>query len=213
MNSIVKIQASTSIANLASEINAAHQMASKLAGEAIDHAKRAGELLIEVKEQLPHGQFQTWLHENVSVSVRQAQRYMAAALGKKLPVRAIANRIDGKSDTVSHLPEWLPKNGEVAFVDFKGEGDWLESLDDVLMVQEIGHAEGFYAAVYLNGSMADFTSRGIRSDFVEKVIFDWLPGRHSRGKGAKDLKWSYVESPNLVKEVFVDALNNMPQAA
>ncbi len=85
--------------SVADEINAEHEAALRLAGDAIEHAKRAGELLLAVKGTLPHGEFGAWLTENVVVSARQAQRYMGAALGKPLPIRMIA-----KNDTVSHLP-------------------------------------------------------------------------------------------------------------
>jgi len=42
-------------------------------------AKVAGELLIEVKEQLPHGQFKAWVEANCRVSYRMAMKYMRVA--------------------------------------------------------------------------------------------------------------------------------------
>ncbi|WP_170834585.1 BRO family protein [Magnetospirillum fulvum] len=42
-------------------------------------AKVAGELLIEVKKQLPHGQFKAWIEVNTKVSYRQAAKYMQIA--------------------------------------------------------------------------------------------------------------------------------------
>lgn len=87
------------LADTATKINAAHQKAQHHAGQAIEAAKEVGAMLLEVKKQLPHGEFLPWVSANCTVSERQAQRYMAAALGKPLPVRAI------KCDTVSHLPK------------------------------------------------------------------------------------------------------------
>lgn len=102
----------------AADINAAHADAVKHATSAIDYAKQAGELLLKVKQKLPHGAFGGWLEANVTVSERQARRYMAAAQGKPLPMRTL------KSDTVSVLtdeppktlhdyfrPSWIPMKG------------------------------------------------------------------------------------------------------
>lgn len=84
---------------IASEINRLHQLAAKTATEAMGYAKAAGLLLIEIKAQLPHGQFGKWVNENISVSQRQVQRYLAVAEGKILPVRSLSV----KYDTVSYL--------------------------------------------------------------------------------------------------------------
>ncbi len=84
---------------IASEINEHHAIAIARAGEAVHHAKEAGRLLLDVKTALPHGEFGKWMEQNITVSVRQAQRYIAVAEGKQVPIRALAS----KSDTVSHL--------------------------------------------------------------------------------------------------------------
>lgn len=105
-------------ANIASEINEHHASATAKAGEAIHHAKEAGRLLLEVKAAVPHGEFGKWLEQNITVSVRQAQRYIAVAEGKPIPIRALTS----KYDTVSHLqepqavtdwptPTWTPTPG------------------------------------------------------------------------------------------------------
>lgn len=98
-----------SLINCASEINAAHQQAIQHADRAIEFARQAGDLLLKVKADLPHGDFLPWVEANCTVSQRQAQRYMAAAQGKPIPLRAI------KNDTVSHLPE-APKPPETKIV-------------------------------------------------------------------------------------------------
>jgi len=64
---------------IASEINEHHAIAIAKAGEAVHHAKEAGRLLLEVKAALPHGEFGKWMEQNITVSVRQAQRYIAVA--------------------------------------------------------------------------------------------------------------------------------------
>lgn len=83
----------------AAEINRHHRLAREHADAAIQHAITAGRLLLEVKTQLMHGEWTAWLAANVSVSERQAQRYMRAASGKPLI------RSNRKSDTMSDLPD------------------------------------------------------------------------------------------------------------
>lgn len=106
-------------ANIASEINEHHASATAKAGEAIHHAKEAGRLLLEVKAAVPHGEFGKWLEQNITVSVRQAQRYIAVAEGKPIPIRALTS----KYDTVSHLPE--PTDSERSLTDYIPEPTFL----------------------------------------------------------------------------------------
>jgi len=87
----------TELSAWASEINIAHQHATQYAEKAIDYARQAGKLLLDVKAKLPHGEFIAWVEKNCTVSLRQAQRYLAAAQGKPLAIRT------SKNDTVSYL--------------------------------------------------------------------------------------------------------------
>ena len=66
-------------ANLGTEINDTHALAQQHAGEAIKHALRCGELLIEAKAKVPHGQWLPWLRQNIAFSDRTAQGYMRIA--------------------------------------------------------------------------------------------------------------------------------------
>lgn len=88
-------------ARTAGSINAEHALALHHADAALEHARRIGQLLIEAKAALAHGEFTPWVAANIAFSMRQAQRYMAAAQGRPLPVRKIASL--PKNDTVSLL--------------------------------------------------------------------------------------------------------------
>lgn len=90
----------TRLDQVALAINSEHTLAMQHAESAVEHARRVGQLLIEAKSALQHGEFQPWLASHVAFSTRQAQRYMSAAQGKPLPVRKIALP---KNDTVSRL--------------------------------------------------------------------------------------------------------------
>ena len=130
------------------EINRLHQLATKTASEAVEYAKQIGELLLKVKEQLPYGDFGGWIEQNLTVSARQAQRYMAVAQGKPIPVRDLAAKYDTvsqlqRNDTVSHLsyvltpeevdsvvngtwmPEWRPEAGHCYSTSTENGSYWV----------------------------------------------------------------------------------------
>lgn len=68
-----------SLSALADQINEQHSQATRHATTAIEHARQAGELLSQAKQQIPHGDWLTWLASNCNVSPRQAQRYLKVA--------------------------------------------------------------------------------------------------------------------------------------
>ena len=95
------------IETIITQINKLHINAMKQAKEAVESAKAAGALLLQVKASLPHGTWTTWLNANIDVSERQAQRYMATAKGKHVPLLLLAN----KTDTVSVLQTTAQSKG------------------------------------------------------------------------------------------------------
>ena len=64
---------------LADEINAEHRSCDEALREGLRHALRAGELLIEAKTRVQHGEWGRWLEENFEGSSRTAQGYMKVA--------------------------------------------------------------------------------------------------------------------------------------
>ena len=101
--------------NTIQEINRLHLLASKTAEDAMGYAMKAGKLLLEIKKQSVHGEFGAWIERNLSVSVRQAQRYMAVAEGKELPIRSLSAKSDTMSDSekllIYFMPTWIPEAG------------------------------------------------------------------------------------------------------
>lgn len=61
---------------LARDINRHHEACRAADGEAMGHALRAGELLLEAKAQVPHGGWAPWVAEHCRCSMRTAQLYM-----------------------------------------------------------------------------------------------------------------------------------------
>src|SRR5687768_15110039 len=94
MSSLALIDAAT----IADQINAAHEAALTAARSAIEHAKRAGELLIAAKDTVPHGHWLPWLAQHCpALSIRSAQAYMR--LAREWPRLA-----DADTQRVAHLP-------------------------------------------------------------------------------------------------------------
>ena len=78
------------LADLANQINAEHEACHFAMRESIKHAVRAGELLVEAKAGLPHGEWASWLDAHCDFSDRTARAYMR--LAKELPKLDEANR-------------------------------------------------------------------------------------------------------------------------
>jgi hypothetical protein len=66
---------------LAKEINTAHTGALSSSRTPLKHAKRAGDLLEQVKEELNHGDWEPWLAANCDLDLQMAQIYMRISRG------------------------------------------------------------------------------------------------------------------------------------
>jgi hypothetical protein len=168
------------LAACATAINRHHGLATKRADQAIHHASEAGRLLLQIKAALPHGEFQQWFRrENVRVSVRQAQRYMSAAMGKPPLLKTLAS----KSDTMSHLPAQAPAEPpEHLAGEFKPDwqptaGHWHFAVTDshgvVWVVADSNDAGLFHVSrLYEEGgeSLYDGTPRPLEAWLVEDYL-------------------------------------------
>lgn len=65
--------------SLVEQLNAEHRACLAAANDALQHAMRCGDLLIEAKAGVPHGEWQRWLADNFDGSTRSAQVYMRLA--------------------------------------------------------------------------------------------------------------------------------------
>jgi hypothetical protein len=73
------VTGSNSLPELAARIRAEHGATRDALKSSIDHSIAAGELLIEAKAKVPHGQWLPWLRDNCAMSERTAQLYMRLA--------------------------------------------------------------------------------------------------------------------------------------
>ena len=76
MNDAIQYQ---TLDGLAGQINAEHRAAQQAARKTITHVLKAGELLIEAKAKVQHGEWLSWLQQNCTFSERTAQTYMRVA--------------------------------------------------------------------------------------------------------------------------------------
>ena len=60
---LTDIATSNSLAHLAARIRSEHEAIATALKESVRHAIMAGELLIEAKGQVPHGQWLPWLYD------------------------------------------------------------------------------------------------------------------------------------------------------
>jgi hypothetical protein len=108
-------------ANLA---NVEHRAAIGAAEDAMSHAIRAGELLIEAKAGVPHGDWAGWLEEHFEATDRSARGYMRLARlagqnGSALPFSSIRGALDStrkprESPGPAPIPEPDPVDNEPA---------------------------------------------------------------------------------------------------
>lgn len=112
--------------DLATAINDEHRKCDEAVSTALDHAMRAGDLLIKAKAEIGHGDWQAWVEENFEGSMRRAQEYMrlaknreaikaekarsSAPLGIDRALRAIAAPKQKNSSEASEAAEPLDEN-------------------------------------------------------------------------------------------------------
>lgn len=97
---------------LARRVNEAHGTAQRAARQALEHARRAGELLLEAKARVGHGQWGDWIRAHCDPSPRTVRLYMQIARewhrieagnGNALPIREAARllRPTAKADAAA----------------------------------------------------------------------------------------------------------------
>jgi hypothetical protein len=87
------ITGSNSLADLAARIRAEHEATGEALRSSVAHGIAAGELLLEAKAQMPHGQWLPWLKDNCAMSERTAQLYMRLAKNRAVIEIQIRNHV------------------------------------------------------------------------------------------------------------------------
>lgn len=166
-----------SLVEIGDNIRRLHAEAHDFATRAVDRAIEMGKLLCGVKDKLPHGEFGAWVQSHCGFTDRTARRYIQLYWHRdELPPAAgiRAGLAALKTDIVSDLPKWLPKNDAVVTVDDVGNawiawrlnGDFANALHIF--------ADGYHGSVH-------GLKRGVRSDWLEHtLVFLNLPNPAAR---------------------------------
>jgi hypothetical protein len=80
---VTSVETSNYLPELAARIRAEHQATADALKTSVQHAIAAGELLIEAKALLKHGQWLPWLQDHCVMSERTAQLYMRCAKNRE----------------------------------------------------------------------------------------------------------------------------------
>lgn len=122
-----KEQSLTELPELASkQINEAHLFARECAETAIEHAKRAGELLAEAKMTLPRGSFDSWVAKYCEFGRSMAYNYLKVSQSSNavgLKYQSIRQALGYESMKPSHKAKPNSPKGAVQVVNPKGTGE------------------------------------------------------------------------------------------
>jgi hypothetical protein len=115
---------------LAARITAEHSAVSIALSDSVRHAVAAGEMLIEAKAQVPHGQWLPWLRDNCTMSERTAQLYMRCAKSRE----DIEKRMGGGADlTLAEAAAMLMLSSDARkLFDFVKEISRLDDPEEIM---------------------------------------------------------------------------------
>ncbi len=135
---------------LAREINTEHSHVETHKHTTIQHAIRCGELLLEMKQRVGHGNWLAWVEEHFEASERTARNYMEIAKSAAVAdlsddttmrsaLRALASRSQSKAPKLEPKdppPSMAPANGHIPI-----EGDERISEVEVIEAPRAGLAK------------------------------------------------------------------------
>jgi hypothetical protein len=170
------LSTSNSLPDLAARIRAEHEATADALKTSIGHGIAAGELLVEAKEQVPHGEWLPWLKTNCAISERTAQLYMRLAKNRIAIEEQIRNGVADLSLNEAAALLMLTSDVKKLF-EFAREAEHLsgESLVEFCITHGVGvmHDHGYNQ--YLGRSEAEKLEWHL---FIMFLSFDAAEGRH-----------------------------------
>jgi hypothetical protein len=163
--------------DLAAQINEAHKLAREHAESAIEHAFRAGELLIESKSKLAHGKWLPWMRENVKFSERTAQSYMRLASSQHSILKSVG---EGENFSVRRALEHIKRPLRNAYQE---ENDRERSEQEVANANEAAEVcedQKRQLAEVFGGDVWAFATHLLERPFCRDDVLvdspDWIHG-------------------------------------
>ena len=179
------------------KIDRLHELHSSILGslrKTIDQAIEAGQILREIKLELPHGDFTGWVEKNIDFDIRTAQRYM----------RAYTHREELKNDTLSLLNDAYaamnepkaqprPKKSEQDVLwelfEIRGKGKIPEGWTKVLEQKWCSCKDEEVQEFLMSGIYYDRkeikSASDIRKEMLDRFKFEWLDGHEVFFKNVK----------------------------
>lgn len=133
---------SNSLANLAARIRTEHEATKAALNSAVVHAMAAGDLLIEAKAQVPHGQWLPWFNKHCTMSERSSQLYMKLAKNRETIENAMIKSATSVADlTLNEAAALCVLAGRLErLIDFakRADGASPEQLVDLCVAEGFG---------------------------------------------------------------------------
>lgn len=208
------------LTTIASEINEAHGLAIAKACEALEHARRAGELLLQAKGAIGHGGWLPWIEANCSFSARTAQRYMNLSEGW--------DRLQGKYDTVSHLTlnralSLISKAVDAEYLHLNDASELSTNLPDgrLILISPSANHPGYFFVNCVNTRdwIAEGWERPVKAEYVPaclnalRVPPDWPWMRHEIVDAEPVCNESWVKEQPFARIAKCVNLEIMPEDA
>ena len=157
------IAQSNSLADLADRIRAEHEATSLSLKRGVEHSMAAGELLIEAKALVKHGQWLPWLRDHCQISDRTARLYMQLARNRERIEKQ--NRQPIADLTMNEAAALLTLSiGIEKLMEFAAKAALCEGDSEVM----VGLATDFGFTVFQDGGYDPFHGR------TETEKRDWL---------------------------------------
>jgi Protein of unknown function (DUF3102) len=206
------------LAGLAKKINAAHSKMQQAMKAALGHAVEAGEMLLEAKATLGHGDWLLWLDRNCTVSPRTAQAYMRVARNfPKLEAKSAAvadlTLRDALAQMASHANQLarLPAPAAQAAIEGAETGSLKSSVSRVVTHERILEIQRSRQPTPPLGSVrapADWkpipqpepTAQEIEEGRLLACAQEWIVRGIKQGREAE---------PGLTTDIILTALNNV----
>jgi len=145
--------------SLAERINAEHRACLLAANDALDHALRCGDLLIEAKAGVVHGEWAQWLADNFSGSARTARVYTRlAARRDEIEAKRQATAIFTIEQATQLVAE-PSENGRPLIATLHGDGqsEWYTPAKYVELAQEA------MGGIDLDPATCDFAQKTVKA--------------------------------------------------
>ena len=176
---------SNSLADLAARIRLEHYAAAEKLTEALRHAMTAGELLIEAKALVQHGQWLPWLADHVAISERTAQLYMRLAKNRG-EIEATKSATDIADLTLNEAAALLALSSDVRkLFEFAKQTEGLSGEELVQACLDAG------VGLIVSRGYNPFAGRSDDERREWRLLVLWLALR--QGYAVGDVAWGHVE--------------------